>query len=97
MRSLHRGGGGGDLPSTELISMKEALQRQASFYLSFRSQLDTADHLVTVVRRLIRRNLDSLSNCPRAAIRLPRNPSFPTCRLSLVATLVASGTTILLG
>ncbi|XP_020587388.1 uncharacterized protein LOC110029431 [Phalaenopsis equestris] len=50
--------------SARLISMEEALQRQKSFCLSFRSATfppttETGDHLIAVVRRLIRRSLDS--------------------------------------
>lgn len=50
--------------SARLISTEEALQRQISFYLSFRSATfpptaDSGDHLIAVVRRLIRRSLDS--------------------------------------
>lgn len=50
--------------SARLISTEEALQRQMSFCLSFRSATfpptaETGDHLIAVVRRLIRRSLDS--------------------------------------
>lgn len=50
--------------SARVISTEEALQRQMSFCLSFRSAsypptADTGDHLIAVVRRLIRRSLDS--------------------------------------
>lgn len=40
--------------SAPLISTEEALQRQTSFYLRFRSQVDATDHLIAIVRRLLR-------------------------------------------
>lgn len=58
--------------SARLISLEEALQRQASFCLSFRSAAlppaaDACDDLITVVRRLIRRSLGSTPRLLRSS------------------------------
>ncbi|KAL0917306.1 hypothetical protein M5K25_012361 [Dendrobium thyrsiflorum] len=63
--------------SAKLISTEEALQRQMSFCLSFRSATcpptaETGDHLIAVVRRLIRRSLDSP---PRLLLSTSRSTS----------------------
>ncbi|KAJ8498522.1 hypothetical protein OPV22_009074 [Ensete ventricosum] len=60
--------------SGPLISLEEAMGRHASFRRSFRSAeaaaVDPAEQLISAVRQLLRRNLDS----PRAVRSTPGSP-----------------------